>query len=198
MSSRISRLFSPPARSSSSSYFSPSSSEHHTASSRCCRARLGNAKQDARRKCQNNARKYVRIDADRMPDRMSEQMPARMSEYIYIYVCYIYMPYIYICIYTSRWYVRMVCQGGDHSKKSNFIYLQLFSTERLSIKMLHRWCRNLARHNQDDRKSFVKHAISTSISWCWFRHIALAQNDLFHKKIALQNPNRLVEVIAKM
>ena len=50
--------------------------------------------------------------------------------YIYIYVhTYISMPYIYIYIhmyiYISKWYVRnyvrIVCQGGDHSKQSNFI-----------------------------------------------------------------------------
>ena len=77
---------------------------------------------------------------DRMPDRMSEQMPARMSEYIYIYICaiYIYMPYIYMPYILpdgmSEWCVRV----GITRRKSNFIYLQLFSTERLSIKMLHR------------------------------------------------------------
>ena len=50
--------------------------------------------------------------------------------YIYIYICtyiHIYAIYIYICIYIyiSKWYVRnyvrIVCQGGDHSKQSNFI-----------------------------------------------------------------------------
>ena len=46
-----------------------------------------------------------------MPNRMSD----RMSEYIYIYILYIYI-YTYR-IYTSRWYVKIMCQGGNHSKK---------------------------------------------------------------------------------
>ena len=44
----------------------------------------------------------------RMADRMSKDMSERMSEELY-------------AIYTSRWhvrnYVRIVFQGGDHSKK---------------------------------------------------------------------------------
>ena len=46
------------------------------------------------------------------------------SEYIYMYTPYIYTHHtynIYIYVYTSRWYarnyVRIVCHGGDHSKK---------------------------------------------------------------------------------
>ena len=43
------------------------------------------------------------------------------------------MPYI-LPDGMSEWCVRV----GITRRKSNFIYLQLFSTERLSIKMLHR------------------------------------------------------------
>ena len=42
----------------------------------------------------------------------------RMSEYVYS-CCFLYN-YIYICmrpIHTHRWYVGMMCQGGDQSKK---------------------------------------------------------------------------------
>jgi len=56
------------------------------------------------------ARKYVRIDARyTMPERMSD----RMSEYIYNYI---YIRHIYTFKWYVRNYVKIVCQGGDHSK----------------------------------------------------------------------------------
>ena len=63
---------------------------------------------------------------ERMPNRMSEYMPERMSEYIYIYNYYYifiimpYIPYIYILPNDMSEYVRIVCQGGDHSKYRNW------------------------------------------------------------------------------
>ena len=70
-----------------------------------------------------------------MPDRMSEYMPEGMSDRMYIYIYYINYRIIelYNFLYTSRWYVRnyvrIVCQGGDHSKKICITYVVMFSLD---------------------------------------------------------------------
>ena len=62
--------------------------------------------------CQKECQNRCQIEPDRMSEYMPERMLDRMSECVYIYI------YIYS---TSRWnirnYVRIVGQGGDHSKK---------------------------------------------------------------------------------
>jgi hypothetical protein len=62
-----------------------------------------------------------------IPESMSEKMPDRMSDGMSKYICQKecqikclkHVPYN--AIYTSRWYfrncVRIMFQGGDHSKK---------------------------------------------------------------------------------
>ena len=75
------------------------------------------------------------IMPDIMPDRLSvechkecQSIYARKNVRIYIYYIYICHIYIYMSIYTSRSYarnfVKTICQGGDHSKQSNF-YVKL-------------------------------------------------------------------------
>ena len=60
-------------------------------------------------------------------------MAEGMSDRMYIYILYINYRIIelYNYIYTSRWYVRnrvrIVCQGGDHSKKICITYVVMFS-----------------------------------------------------------------------
>ena len=52
--------------------------------------------------------------SDRKPERMSEYLPERMPGYINIYI---YMPYILPHGMSETIYVRIVCQGEDHSNK---------------------------------------------------------------------------------
>ena len=66
--------------------------------------------------------------SERMSDRMSECMPENMSN------IYIYMPYA-IC--TSRQYVRIVCQGQDHSKKVILHVFSMLSSWKVGTPVCH-------------------------------------------------------------
>ena len=108
--------------------------ELHITSPGCCDLDLNTCQTEGQVECQNYIfMRYVYVYVYVYVN-VNVYVCVHIHIYIYIYIhVYIYMHihiyiytyiYTYVYIYKSKWYVRnyvrIVCQGGDHSKKAPF------------------------------------------------------------------------------